>query len=514
MTDTVRDRAKRAGAARVARGRRRQGGQALLWFLATTAACCAMLALVYNVGQVTNEKEKTINAADATALSGALVEARMLNFIAYSNRAMIANEVTIAQLLSLDSWVRYDNQLAQNLEIVTSWIPYVDEATETIAEITSEVQDGVDEAAESGIPAEDAIVMALAAAREVANGAAVPAAKDVASQIAQANQTTFGNRFDVAPQMLNDNGFDTAMFVLNEANWLNFSEIYCKQDSNYPSSMCADSGNSDQRANAAQVTVDSLDQFSKYRGPGKLIDSINLTLGGPLATSGIDKTSGNTILATYDRWEAQDSADWWVGLQVLGITVAKVDIIPLGWGRADTDENGDQGNDWDFGGGPCTQWFALGCELAYQNDNPISGWSGTAEIRDLSNPGSASNNPSLSYVVAVKKSAAATLTTQRIGSGMDNVAVNGATGSAQLKDDLNGSKDELASISAARVFFARPAWNNKDITEGNLPRADHAQEYASLYNPYWQARLTTPDIATTSLVYAAIGQAGLNLATP
>lgn len=499
MSDAHRQSAR---AARWLAPRRRQRGQSILWFFATTAACCAMLALVYNVGQVSNEKEKTINAADASALSGALVEARMLNFMAYSNRAMIANEVVVAQLLSLDSWVRYDNQLAQNLATVTAIVPYLDDATQALADVTSYAQDAIDEGVSVGIPVEDGIVDGLEAVREVANGAAVLAAQDVAQKIAQANQTTFGSpaRFDVAPQVLDDNGFEVAMFGINQANWLAFSKLYSKDDDG-----------TDDRGNAAQVTVDSLDQFSKYRGPGLVIDAINASLSVPIALSGIDKTSGNTILATYDRWEAQDSADWWVGVEVLGVVGKKVDVLPLGWGRADADQNGDQGNDWDFGGGPCTQWFALGCELAYENDNPISGWSGIPTIRDLSNPGNSGTDPSLTYVVAVKKSAAATLTTQRLGKGMNTVSVPGPQGSPDLKDDLLGSRDELGSVSAAKVFFARPDWNPKDITEGNLPRADHAHEYASLYNPYWQARLTPVDTATTSLVYAALGQPGLNL---
>src|SRR4029077_1551528 len=45
--------------------RRRQRGQTVLWFLATIAACCCVFALVYNVGQVTNHKEATVNAGDA-----------------------------------------------------------------------------------------------------------------------------------------------------------------------------------------------------------------------------------------------------------------------------------------------------------------------------------------------------------------------------------------------------------------------------------------------------------------
>jgi len=124
----------------------RQGGQAVVWFLATIAACCCAFALVYNVGQVANEKEKTTNAADASALSGALVEARILNFEAYTNRAMVANEVTVAQFVSLDSWLRYDNEMLQYIALYTTPIPYVDDITQAIADASQEAIDGFDEA--------------------------------------------------------------------------------------------------------------------------------------------------------------------------------------------------------------------------------------------------------------------------------------------------------------------------------------------------------------------------------
>ncbi len=45
------------------------------------------------------------NAADATAWSIATLEARALNYDAYTNRAIVANEVAIAQAISLISWM-------------------------------------------------------------------------------------------------------------------------------------------------------------------------------------------------------------------------------------------------------------------------------------------------------------------------------------------------------------------------------------------------------------------------
>ncbi len=509
--------------------RSRQRGQAILWFLATTAACCAVLALVYNMGQVTNEKEKTINASDAAALSGALVEARMLNFIAYTNRAIIADEVTIAQLVSLDSWVRYLSQLSQNVATYTSWIPYVNDVTQTISDVMQQgAQTAADDAAQVGVPVIDGFInYALIPAEQVANAVGPLAAKDIASQIAQANKTTFattfGNHFDTTPQLISP--FDQVLFGLNEAAWLDFVKTYCRSNSSMLN--CKSDSSTDDRGNAAQVILASRDQFSTHRDEGALFDSINLALGGPIfGVTGFDKTSGDTLLPNYDRWEAQDSLDLWVGVQVLGVTIYRAYISPpLGYGRVDADKDGSTGDDWDWlatfdsSKSHCPWPGTPNCELAYQNDAPVKNWSGIPEILDLATPGSSANqDPTLNFVAAVQKPAGATLTTQRLGNGMNNVQVPGPQGSPDLKDNLLGSKDELASISAARVFFARPDWNTKDITEGNLPRADHVHEYASLYNPYWQARLTDPDsvktlgVSVKSLLYAALGNPGLNCA--
>ena len=137
------------------------------------------------------------------------------------------------------------------------------------------------------------------------------------------------------------------------------------------------------------------------------------------------------------------------------------------------------------------------------------------EITDLKKPGNANNKPSLTYVVGVTK--AAPMTTQRIGTGMNNVPVAGPQGSPDLTDNLQN--DQLASISAARVTFMRPDWNSNDKTAGELPNQYKVREYASLYNPYWQARLTNPDtvklrpVSASSALYAAIGQPGLNCAS-
>ena len=85
----------------------RQSGQVMI--LVTILAIVLLLAglLVYNVGRVNLVRTRLQNTADSAAYSSAVLMARAYNFTAYSNRAMVANQVAIAQMVSLASWSRF-----------------------------------------------------------------------------------------------------------------------------------------------------------------------------------------------------------------------------------------------------------------------------------------------------------------------------------------------------------------------------------------------------------------------
>lgn len=73
-----------------------------------SAAVVMLLGLfVVRAGLLTAEKMQLQNAADATAYSVSTIEARDLNFTAYTNRAMVANEVAIGQIVGLMSWAAH-----------------------------------------------------------------------------------------------------------------------------------------------------------------------------------------------------------------------------------------------------------------------------------------------------------------------------------------------------------------------------------------------------------------------
>ncbi len=88
----------------------------LLGMMLGLVAVLVALALVDN-GVLVGERMRLQNAADATAYGISLLEARDLNFAAYTNRAMVANEVAIAQLVGLMSWANMVRSIPEFLNL-------------------------------------------------------------------------------------------------------------------------------------------------------------------------------------------------------------------------------------------------------------------------------------------------------------------------------------------------------------------------------------------------------------
>lgn len=105
----------------------RPKGQALILVMAIVLIASVVVFMVYNSGRAVNEKINLVNAADAAAYSGAQIAARQLNFMAYTNRAMLANELAVGHTLSLqmelDLAAQGISQIADQLGAVLGWIP-------------------------------------------------------------------------------------------------------------------------------------------------------------------------------------------------------------------------------------------------------------------------------------------------------------------------------------------------------------------------------------------------------
>jgi hypothetical protein len=88
-------------------GARHQRGQAaVMTYLFAVVLVLAALSL-FRTGRLTADKMELQNAADSLAYSVSTVEARDLNFAAYTNRAIVANEVAIGQAIGMASWAAH-----------------------------------------------------------------------------------------------------------------------------------------------------------------------------------------------------------------------------------------------------------------------------------------------------------------------------------------------------------------------------------------------------------------------
>ncbi len=89
--------------------------KAVAVMLFTSVLVVASLSM-YKSGKLTSNKMQLQNAADAAAYSMALVEARDMNYAAYMNRAIVANEVAIGQMVGLASWANHFKSFADYMD--------------------------------------------------------------------------------------------------------------------------------------------------------------------------------------------------------------------------------------------------------------------------------------------------------------------------------------------------------------------------------------------------------------
>jgi len=95
--------------------RHAQKGQVLVLGMLLAAVLGLAWLRYFATGQVTAAKARMVHGLDAAAYSGALVQARTLNFLSYLNRAQVAHQLAMAHLLTLGSWAQYGGAQARRL---------------------------------------------------------------------------------------------------------------------------------------------------------------------------------------------------------------------------------------------------------------------------------------------------------------------------------------------------------------------------------------------------------------
>lgn len=441
-----------------------QRGQALPLALVLLVAVAATVFFMFNSGQLVQEKIRLTNTADAVAYSAGVYEARVLNYDAYTNRAIIANEIAIGQAVGLASWAKYAGTAADNISPYMYLIPYVGAA---IANALEEVRDAMDlytPLLAYTVPLHDAAINSLAASQMVVHG--------------PGNATALASRKTVMDEVAKKNDPHAKVDLLPLAdNFYGFTQRYSSKE---------------ERVRMGQVVSDGRDAFLKSR---------NWDFGLVILCTGVElrKRGGAELIDLTEGWKSMDTLSAhayslkisWSGIK------CKHSETPIGYGTAFSKDDLDD-DDYSYAGSRSTnpkasnkadsdEGIANGFDPA-----PYSiGGGAIPAFHELSESALKQDDPRTQITIRVIKSR----DKQRYSGGSSIIKPSGSLDLYQ-GDHANGLS---ASIARAEVYFERP--------DGPSPLFSGKAEKGSLFNPYWQVRLVPVSAAERALAQLKQGLA-------
>ncbi|SEQ93729.1 Putative Flp pilus-assembly TadE/G-like [Solimonas aquatica] len=427
---------------RAVAGQKKQHGQALIYGLFVLACGVAALFFLFNVGQLISEKTKLVNTADAVAYSAGVMQARALNYLAYTNRAIVANEVAIAQVVSLSSWARYVDDHGRNTATLNCSDPRFSYPTgkgfvkysplcsvlfqEYRGGLTAQQRDAMKVAGETLVRFAEIAKTALSAAQDFVQADLALGRPDVLQEVAGANYQDDGDiKVDAIPLRDEYALFDGKPFVSR----------YSGKD----------------RKRLAQVVSDSAgrDEFvrSRHWRDNAILPSECLAMGR-LNFDYVDRV-GSTQLSGYDDWSASDH----VALSEHHVRFSKFGVPRCRTSSRDIGNGKQRASEWGYSG--LSSFYDLSDKaLAYSPSNA------DPKKRD----------PKPKFVARITRAKDQTMTSEARSQVSKTTVLNAY--------EAKPAKDLYAAVSGSEVYFDRPR-----------KRADGKTESASLFNPYWQVRL-------------------------
>lgn len=543
----------------IARKPRGMRGQAMVLFLVLAGILCLGVVLLFDTGQAINKKTKLVHTADAAAYSVAVQEAKALNFAAYMNRARVANEVAISQMVSMWSWanmlhthtaVGYQRFTALALALTATGVGLV---AVPFVEAIAQGYKVAEKAAATGrtllhkgltlggvIPGlEGGLIEGLS----LLNSGYSAAAGLVVNYVGGVDG------YLVATDVVRKNDLTAKFGVLGKG--LLIDQLAHATSHNVPSfqgdpllnDYSVKKNGADGMDRFRNVVMASRDEFSADRGL-----NIGLSLEGVI---GIELgTWGGTDLVEHDRWAGMDT----MSIKIEVPWPLKDIDVPFGWGGAQAVENkttlppflpgiqsGENGGEgWyshehdgnttyePYGGSsglsadwadkyPSVNapWLVLDSNngLNDKDDAYIGGYRGLQAYQDIND--AYANTPGGDTTNVAESEAAGPLFTVYIYSDQADARVSedtaiGAPDGSSLALDAETNNNRITAISTAQTYFNRPP--NYALFQRLVPRewngdpeVDEDLERGSLFSPYWQARL----VKTPARLYALAGASEL-----
>jgi hypothetical protein len=480
-----------------------QRGQALAFALIFLAVCAVALYVAFNASQLTSARSKLQNTADAAAYSLAVLQARDYNFAAYANRAMVANQVAVAQIVSLKSWINEVDETVARDHVVDTYVdafadfPLPWTGPKQVARpVISPLKATVNAIAPTAVQALDLLNYSLSSAQEIYRTATLVNLPLIADKIAQANQ----------PDTHADAGYLATLGAPRILAWRNYVKRTTPKDE-------VRAGNGTERFVDVVTDGASLDDFTPQRDgirtPMVASTTIKACPGAEVAFMGaLNIHAGATQLRpNLDGWEALDatSADGlitciWIDGPAVAVFALPI-LEPVGRGGA--------------ANGPGGRYSGMRGyhETGHIGDALISGAAVAALIQYNAGPGRSLDNTSRAglqtYTELADPSKAtpghddfnrAPAITVQVSRPIDSARTTSAlpVGTGRLALEEGAPAGEMRALASASAYFIRPRDSGGPgglLRRGAWLRADNHFEYPSLFSPYWQASL----VKTTDL---------------
>ena len=460
----------------------KQKGQALPIGLVLIAFSVFAGVTLFNTAQVSAEKMRVTNASDAAAYSGLLWQARAMNFQSYTNRAMVANQVSIAQAVTLTSWTRYAQMSTVNVNRVLGGLPFVGAVTNAMEATVASAAPLINGFANGLLVTADQVNGALSVAQDMMFKTGFAATPEIIRKVAEAND----------PDFRVESSFTLSGLVENQEGWNSFTSNY---DSNDAVAM----------QSRAKVIEDSRGSFTRRRDWDFLnfwfyttpVTRHKLYRRGAteliyVEPESVEDSGGNQEQIGRWEWKAKDTLSLQNRIWRPFRGTKRVEL-PIGWAQSYANSGDGSGGSIEpcqpvenlgFIDDGCPEWLgsnraaerlaSMGMASPFESNRSTSsidlsaGYSGIREFRDLSGIPSQEKDPRLTLRVEVFAPAASIPTSDSMLNPEGMLAAN-----------LGYGKGEIAAVSGSELYFRHP----KPELLGN------SIEYANGYNPYWDVRL-------------------------
>lgn len=482
--------------------RRRQRGQALIYGMFVLVGGLAALYFFFNTGQLSREKTKLVNTADAVAYSAGLMHARVLNFNAYSNRALMANEVLVAQMVSLSSWSKYVGTWSDNLPSVHPECETMSQAesgnywgaffaaiaamrkfgpeyavacalilTDTVSSILDPILDEIPGAAGNVVTAVEGNKLLIKSAQAVINNPAVFAIERQRVMQAVANANYLGDgtvQVNAIAPGLPDEWFNShgQPFVhkYEDEERTRFKEV-----------------------TLAAAYTDRFVRGRRWTSRAVAPEPSCLSLGR-LVFNEVRRRGGTELLG-FDEWQAVDSQSYHERYRRRFSCRSRENRT--GYGEQQAYEDDQSPGNASFGRSRQDNPNAHNAAISSSSD-AYTQYTGLPDYYGLNTEWISGDQrdaePTLKHGVRIVRAKDQLRTTDG-----NNGQIRTRSDSRIGAYDSAVASGEMAAVSGSEVFFQRPI----DQTDNNFGRSlGKPRELGSLFNPYWQVRLIDSDAGT------------------